>query len=123
MCWVGGGAGGGVLVRAGLHCKHRRWHRAGLFSRESSKCCTHASHPADVAVVFPALLLLLLPTLLPPSLPLLQPLLQSRAASSTDASGQYSRLPGDVEAPAPQAAATTGEMQRTWTSLFLHACK
>lgn len=29
----------------------------------------------------------------------------------------------DVEAPAPQTAATTGEMQRTWTSLFLHACK
>lgn len=45
---------------------------------------------------------------------------QSRAVA-TDASGLYTRLPGDVEAPAAPAA-TAGEMQRTWTSLFLHAC-
>jgi hypothetical protein len=48
--------------------------------------------------------------------------IQSRAVAS-DASGLYSRLPGgDVEAPAAPAA-TAGDMQRTWTSLFLHACK
>jgi len=48
-------------------------------------------------------------------------LLQSRAVAS-DSSGLYTRLPGDVEAPAAPAA-TAGDMQRTWTSLFLHACR
>lgn len=61
------------------------------------------------------------------SCPLLNPIClpptQSRAAS-TDASGLYTRLPGaDVEAPPAAPAETRGDMQRTWTSLFLHACK